>query len=160
MLGDDALCAGLGQLLIEKVIGEVDAIGVFGAVAVVDRLDACPVGCGPAHGAGFATGVEFAVTQIKRVEVAAGVAYRVYFGVRGGIVCCGDGVDAFTDDLAISYDDRAERASRIGADVFRCEGDGPPHEIFIQICCHTVQELQMLLKAVISMAWFIRDAAP
>jgi hypothetical protein len=67
------------------------------------------------------------------------IADGVDFSVRRGVSGCCDGVYAFADDLAVLYDDRAERASRVVADIFRCEGDCPPHEIFIQISCHTVQ---------------------
>src|SRR5579883_3495098 len=73
--------------------------------------------------------------------------------MRGGIRGCRNGVDAFADDLSLFDNDSAEWAATPDTNIFGCQGDGAPHEIFVLIICHTVFDLQQY-------GMFIRGAGP
>ena len=54
-----------GDFLIDEVVVKINPLGVFAGVAVIDLREARPVDRGKTHRARLATGVEFAVVELK-----------------------------------------------------------------------------------------------
>ena len=72
------------QLVVKFIVTEADGSCVGPAVGENDAFDARPVGRGQAHRAGFARGVEGAAGQVKVLDVGAGAADDVDFGMAVG----------------------------------------------------------------------------
>ena len=57
------------QFLVKELVVEADIPGVFGSIGKINFLDPGPVDGGETHGAGFATGVDFASHEVEGVEL-------------------------------------------------------------------------------------------
>ena len=85
--------------LIQEGVVEAGGGCVRGGVAIEDGVAARPVERGEAHRAGFAAGVDVAAVKLEAAESLAGGADGDDLGVGGGVVGCGDLIDAGGDDL-------------------------------------------------------------
>ena len=131
------------EFAIEKGIVESGASGIGGAAAVIDGIEARPVGRGQAHGAGFATGVEFAAGECECAQRLAGGADGVDLAVSRGVVGRGDGVRALADDLAFAHNESAKGTAFAGHHVLGGEGDGAAQKLRIGLMRH----LSLLLSS-------------
>jgi len=131
--GEFALGLVFAEFGVEEGIIESCAGGVGIAGTVIDDIEAGPVAGGQTHGAGLATGVEFAALEGEGVESFACGANGVDFAMRCWVVGGCNGVDAFADDAAVVDDDGCERAARAGARVFSCERNGAAQEVGIGV---------------------------
>jgi len=133
-----------GDFVIDEGVVEAGAGGFDAGVGVVDGGGAGPVHGAEAHGAGFATGVDFAAFELEGTELLAGFADGHDFGVGGGVVGRGDAVGGGGDDLAVFDDDGAEWAARAGEDIVHREIDGHFHESELgggEVCRHSRSSL-------------------
>lgn len=126
--GDAATRVDRLNFAVDEGVVETDSGGVVGRIGVIETRETSPIDGAKTHGAGLTGGVELAVLQFERCEFGAGAANGEDLGVSGGIVARGDLVDAFGNDLAMAYDDRAERPAAAGADILERELDGASHE--------------------------------
>src|SRR5690242_12155009 len=88
--GNFAAADGEGDFAVDEIIVEGDAGRICAGVSVKDSSKTRPVNGGEAHGAGFATGVEIAVVELKGFEAFAGFANGDDLGVGGWVVGGGD----------------------------------------------------------------------
>ena len=120
---DLALGWGKGELLVEVRVVEAGGCGFDLGGGVVDAVQARPEDGAETHGAGFATGKDFAAGEVVGVQFCGCAADGGDFGVGGGVVVGGDQVGAFGDQFPALDDDRAEGAAA-GFDVCHGKGDG------------------------------------
>ena len=122
--GDDALIWWEGELAVEEGIVEAGGGCLLLRCGVVYAVEAGPQNCAEAHGAGLATGVDFAAGEVVGFQGGGGVTDGVDFGMGGRVAVRGDEVDAFGEELAVSGDNGAERAAHSRGHVFSGDGDG------------------------------------
>ena len=124
-----ALGTFFAEFAIEKGVVEPGARGIGGAAAVIDGIEARPVGRREAHGARLATGVKLAAGKPERAEPGARSADSIYFTVSCGIVGGGDRVCSLSDNFAVTNDQRGKRPTPAAGDVLRRERNGAAHEV-------------------------------
>jgi hypothetical protein len=129
--GYAALARRLGDFAEDEGVVEAGGGCVCGGGAVENSIEARPVDCAEAHGAGLGAAVEIAAGQLKTCKLAAGGADGDDFCVGRGVGFGGDAICAFREDFAILHDDGAE-GSAAGADVFDGEGDGAGEKFGIE----------------------------
>lgn len=110
---DAAHLRRLGDLCIDEAVVEAGGGGVEAVAGEVDFLESGPVNRSQAHRAGFATGVENAVGQLKVGQRATGETNGHDFGMRRRVQVAGDAVAGGGDDCAVSDDQRAKRAAAL-----------------------------------------------
>jgi MoxR-like ATPase len=88
-----------------------------------DLIEAGPEDGAEAHGAGLATGVDFAAGEVVVLQGGGGVADGGDLGVGGGVKGGRDEIDAFGEELSVADDDGAEGPAA-GGDVGGGERDG------------------------------------
>src|SRR6185437_579971 len=128
--GNFALGNRFGYLFIEERVIKSRSSSIRCRIAVEDGVAARPVERGQAHGAGLATGVNGAAGELKAVQRLARRADRSHFRMRRRIIHRSHLIGASGDNLAVTHHHAAEW-SPATRDVFRCEGDRPPHELWI-----------------------------
>lgn len=117
------------ELFINEGVIEPGAGGIGSGGSVKDAGGARPIDCTQAHGAGFAGAIEITTGELKIVKNMAGFADGDDFGVGGGVICGGNAIRALGDHPAVLDDERRERATATGANIFDGERDGTAHEI-------------------------------
>ena len=119
---------GLFQFAVDEGVVETDFGGVLGGIGEIDARKTGPVDGAKAHGTGFARSVEFAIFQFEDAQFVASATNGNDFGVGGWIIGLSDLICAFGDDLAISHDHGAKRATAAGLKRVDRELNGPFHE--------------------------------
>ena len=114
-------------MLVNKIVVEADSGGVLSGRSKINAIEPRPVDRGETHRAGLATGVENAAAQLEAFQIAAGVADRGDFGVRGGIEKTRHLVPAAANNFAVAHNDRAERSAAVFAHAGAREVDRFAH---------------------------------
>jgi len=109
---------------VEVGIVESGGGGLLLRRGVPDAVQASPKDGAEAHGAGFATGVDFAAGEVVGLQRGGGLANGVDFGMGRGVAGGGDPVNSFRDKLPAPGDHGAEGSTGTGSRVFGGDGNG------------------------------------
>jgi len=84
--GDFTLRNRQRDFVVNEIVIKTNRRRVLAGVGEIDFFDARPVNGREAHGAGLATGVEFAIVELESLQPRACGANRGHFSMRGGVI--------------------------------------------------------------------------
>lgn len=116
--GDYALGRVERHLRVEEGVIKAGGGGLTMRGGVENTVQASPEDRAEAHGAGFATGVDFAALQVVGLKRGGGTADGGNFGVGGGVATGGDQVHTFGDEFPSPSDHSAKGPAAAGLDIF------------------------------------------
>ena len=119
------------QFLVKKLVVEANIPGVFGGIGEINFFDSGPVDGGETHGAGFATGIDFASHEVESVQLECRLSDGHDLRMGCGILAGEYLIIPLRNNSSIFDDNRTEWASCSRPHMNPGEFYGSAHEFLL-----------------------------